>query len=157
MKLLDSARFQGYRVRRQIDERTFQEYFFLRPKGKRLRRQDRLAAKAPADVRDNERRSRQQNLRGKAAKGLVPGILRLKGESADMMTPVFEVGCMSVTQGKIVNTTVSSNQHGGAVAWQPALACFTLYEGISKRSRNYRDLPGAKPTKIQVACPARKP
>ena len=37
VELLDTSRFVGFRVRRQIAGQTFQEYFSLKKDGKRLR------------------------------------------------------------------------------------------------------------------------
>jgi hypothetical protein len=158
VELLDSPRFYGYRVRRQIDGKTYQEYFSLKPNGKRLRGLERVGVKATADARDDELRVRQQKLRGKAAKevhisakGQVRGILcRLKAEKNGTRTPVFQVGLMSVVKGKIVNTTVSINKYGIDAAWQRAVDYFVTHKGISKRTRAYRDLLAAQPSVAQV-------
>ena len=37
VELLDNPRFFGFRVRRQIEGKTYQEYFSLKASGKRLR------------------------------------------------------------------------------------------------------------------------
>ena len=44
VELLDNPRFHGFRVRRQIDGKTYQEYFSLKESGKRLRGAKRAAA-----------------------------------------------------------------------------------------------------------------
>lgn len=158
VELLDNPRFHGYRVRRQIDGKTFQEYFSLKPDGKRLRGAQRAEVKARAEARDAELGARQQKLRNKAAKevhisgkGQVRGILcRLKAEKNGTRTPVFQVGLMSVEKGKIVNTTVSINKFGIDAAWQRAVDYFVTHKGISRRSRAYRDLLAAKPSVAQV-------
>ncbi len=54
VELLDSPRFYGFRVRRQIAGKTYQEYFSLKENGKRVRGAKRAAAKNQADVRDAE-------------------------------------------------------------------------------------------------------
>ena len=158
VELLDSSRFHGYRVRRQIEGKTYQEYFSLKQNGKRLRGQARAAVKEAADARDRELGERQARRRSKAAKevhiagkGQVRGILcRLKSEKNGSKTPVFQVGLMSVVKGKIVNTTVSINKYGVDAAWQRAVDYYATHRGISPRSVAYRDLLGAKPTAAQV-------
>ena len=52
VELLDSPRFHGFRVRRQIGGKTHQEYFPLKVDGKRLRGAKRAALKAQAEKRD---------------------------------------------------------------------------------------------------------
>ena len=52
VELLDTTRFFGFRVRRQIAGQTFQEYFSLKKNGKRLRGADRAKIKAKAENRD---------------------------------------------------------------------------------------------------------
>ena len=158
VELLDTSRFHGYRVRRQIEGKTYQEYFSLKPNGKRLRGQQRTAVQALAQARDDELRELQQKLRGKSAravhiagKGQVRGILcRLKAEKNGSKTPVFQVGLMSVVKGKIVNTTVSINKFGVEAAWQRAVDYFATHKGISRRSRAYRELLAAQPSAAQV-------
>ena len=43
LELLDNPRFYGYRVRRQIEGKTYQEYFSLKENSKRLRGAKRTA------------------------------------------------------------------------------------------------------------------
>ena len=43
VELLNTPRFYGFRVRRQIDGRTYQEYFSLKADGKRIRGPERAA------------------------------------------------------------------------------------------------------------------
>ena len=43
VELLDTPRFHGYRVRRQINGKTYQEYFSLKEDGKRIRGSKRSA------------------------------------------------------------------------------------------------------------------
>jgi hypothetical protein len=49
VELLDTTRFHGFRVRRQIAGKTFQEYFSLKANGKRMRGADRAKVKAKAE------------------------------------------------------------------------------------------------------------
>jgi hypothetical protein len=51
VELLDTPRFHGYRVRRHINGKTYQEYFSLKEDGKRIRGSKRSAIKKQADAR----------------------------------------------------------------------------------------------------------
>ena len=158
VELLDTPRFHGFRVRRQIAGKTYQEYFPLKEDGKRVRGAKRAAIKKRADARDDELASRQRAAREKAAKeihidakGQVRGILcRQKAEKSGTQTPVFQIGVMSQLENKIVNTTVSINRYGAKEAWHRAVDFFVSHKGISKRSRAYRDLMAAQPSAAQV-------
>jgi hypothetical protein len=158
VELLDNPRFHGFRVRRQIDGKTYQEYFSLKEEGKRLRGAKRAAVKAIAEKRDAELAKVQQKSKDKADKeiqlddsGQVKGILcRLKKEKSGSMTPVFQVGIMSRETNKIVNTTVSLNRHGIPAAWEKAVDFYCRHKAISKRSKVYKDLMAMCPTKAKV-------
>lgn len=158
VELLDNPRFHGFRVRRQIDGKTYQEYFSLKANGKRLRGAKRAEVKSVADKRDEELATIQQRSRDKADKeiqldaaGQVKGILcRLKKEKSGTMTPVFQVGIMSRETGKIVNTTVSINRHGIEGAWTRAVDFYCRHKQISKRTKIYKDLIAMCPKKAQV-------
>ena len=52
VELLDTTRFHGFRVRRQIAGKTYQEYFSLKKDGKRVRGAGRAAVKLQAEERD---------------------------------------------------------------------------------------------------------
>ena len=158
VELLDNPRFHGFRVRRQIDGKTFQEYFSLKENGKRLRGAKRAAVKEVAEKRDAELAAMQQKSKDKADKeisvdgsGQVKGILcREKKEKSGTMTPVFQVGIMSRVTGKIVNTTVSINKHGIPGAWERAVDFYCKHKNISKRSNVYKNLIARCPKKAQV-------
>lgn len=158
VELLDNPRFHGFRVRRQIEGKTYQEYFSLKQNGKRLRGAARAAVKEVAEKRDAELAVVQQRSKDKADKeiqldesGQVKGILcRLKKEKSGTMTPVFQVGIMSRLNNKIVNTTVSLNKHGIAGAWAKAVDFYCDHKQISKRTKIYKDLIGMCPKKAQV-------
>jgi transposase-like protein len=158
VELLDSSRFHGFRVRRQIEGKTYQEYFSLKVGGRRLRGDKRAAVRLRSETRDGELAQRQRAARDKAAKavhiyaqGQIRGILcRLKAEKSGTMTPVFQIGVMSQLTDKIVNTTVSINKYGVESAWRRAVDFFVAHKGISKRSRAYRDLLAAQPTEAQA-------
>lgn len=158
VELLDTPRFFGYRVRRQILGKTYQEYFSLKENGKRLRGERRAQIKARAEDRDEALARQQHSLQQKRAKevridsnGQVRGILcRLKAEKSGNRTPVFQIGVMSLLENRIVNTTVSINKFGVAEAWRRAVEFYARHKKISKRSAAYRALLDAEPSAAQV-------
>ena len=158
VELLDTPRFHGFRVRRQINGKTYQEYFSLKANSKRIRGAKRAAIKAVAEARDLELKTSQSSLKAKAAKeihidskGRVRGILfRMKTEKSGTNTPVFQIGIMSTLENKIVNTTVSINLHGLEGAWEKAVDFYTKHKQISKRARAYKQLMAAKPSKAAL-------
>ena len=158
VELLDTPRFFGYRVRRQIQGKTYQEYFSLKENGKRLRGDKRARVKAAAEARDDELARRQQTLQKRRAKevhidadGQVRGILcRLKAEKSGNRTPVFQIGVMSLKEDRIVNTTVSINRFGIADAWRRAVDFYATHKQISKRSKAYQSLLAAQPTPARL-------
>lgn len=164
VELLDTTRFHGFRVRRQIAGKTFQEYFSLKENGKRLRGAKRAEVKVRAEERDAVLEKQQAKAKAEAAKtalfdktGKVRGILfRMKTEKSGTRTPVFQIGIMSAKAEKIVNTTVSINLHGLEGAWQKAVAFYIDHKKISKRSQIYKKLLLAQPTTAQLAAMKRK-
>jgi hypothetical protein len=158
VELLDNPRFHGFRVRRQIEGKTYQEYFSLKENSKRLRGAKKAAVKAIADARDTELAGVQDKAKDKAAKqiqfdesGQIKGILcRLKREKSGTMTPVFQVGIMSRESGKIVNTTVSINKHGIESAWSQAVEFYCRHKLINKRSNVFKELLSMCPKKAKV-------
>ena len=153
VELLDTPRFHGYRVRRQINGKTYQEYFSLKEGGRRIRGAKRERIRRKAEARDADLSGQQRNARDKAArevhvdsKGRVRGILfRMKTEKSGTKTPVFQIGIMSTLENKIVNTTVSIHLHGLAGAWAKAVEFYAAHKKISAKSRAYSDLMKAKP------------
>jgi hypothetical protein len=158
VELLDTTRFHGFRVRRQISGKTFQEYFSLKTNGKRMRGAERANVKAKADARDSVLAKQQTKAKTETArsalfdtKGKVRGILfRMKTEKSGTRTPVFQIGIMSTKLNKIVNTTVSINLHGLKEAWQKAVDFYVGHKKISKKSLLYRKLVRAQPNKAQL-------
>ena len=158
VELLDTPRFHGFRVRRQINGKTYQEYFSLKENGKRIRGDKRAGIKRKADARDAELAKQQQGAKDKAArevhiddKGRVRGILfRMKTEKSGTKTPVFQIGIMSTLENKIVNTTVSINLHGLKGAWQKAVDFYAKHKRINKRSKAYAALLKAKPSEADL-------
>ena len=57
VELLDNPRFYGYRVRRQIEGQTYQEYFSLKQNSKRLRGARKNEVKGIAEARDADKDS----------------------------------------------------------------------------------------------------
>ncbi|MFT5011578.1 MAG: hypothetical protein ACJAX5_000084 [Patiriisocius sp.] len=164
VELLDTTRFHGFRVRRQIAGKTFQEYFSLKENGKRLRGERRAKVKQQAEDRDAVLAKQQAKAKAEAAKtalfdkdGKVRGILfRMKTEKSGTRTPVFQIGIMSAKAGKIVNTTVSINLHGLSGAWDKAVDFYIDHKKISKRSGTYKQLLKACPSKAQLEAMKRK-
>jgi len=164
VELLDTTRFHGFRVRRQIAGKTYQEYFSLKENGKRLRGEARAKVKQQAEDRDAVLAKQQAKAKAEAAKtalfdkdGKVRGILfRMKTEKSGTRTPVFQIGIMSAKAGKIVNTTVSINLHGLKGAWEKAVEFYIDHKKISKRAAIYKELLKACPSKAQLEAMKRK-
>ncbi|MDA9298001.1 hypothetical protein OAD22_03705 [Pseudomonadales bacterium] len=164
VELLDTTRFHGFRVRRQIAGKTYQEYFSLKKDSKRMRGAARAAVKQQAEERDAVLQKLQAKAKAEAAKnalfdkdGKVRGILfRMKTEKSGTRTPVFQIGIMSAKVGKIVNTTVSINLHGLETAWQKAVDFYIDHKKISKRAKVYQELLSAQPSKAQLDAMKRK-
>ena len=164
VELLDTTRFYGFRVRRQIAGKTYQEYFSLKADGKRMRGTDRAKVKSMAEARDAVLARQQAKARAQAAedllfdgKGKVRGILfRMKTEKSGTRTPVFQIGIMSTRLDKIVNTTVSINLHGLKGAWQKAVDFYADHKKISRKSATYRKLVRAQPSKVQLDAMKRR-
>ena len=158
VELLDTTRFHGFRVRRQIVGKTYQEYFSLKKNGRRLRGADRAKVKAKAEARDAVLARQQRKAKSEAdeaalfsTRGKVRGILfRMKTEKSGARTMVFQIGIMSAKLNKIVNTTVSINLHGLKGAWQKAVDFYAEHKKISRRSPLYRKLLRAQPTRGQL-------
>lgn len=164
VELLDTTRFYGFRVRRQIAGKTFQEYFSLKKNGKRLRGAERAKIKTRAETRDVVLAKQQAKAKTEAAqsalfdtKGKVRGILfRMKTEKSGTRTPVFQIGIMSTKLNKIVNTTVSINLHGLKGAWIKAVDFYVAHKKISKRSAIYKKLLRAQPNRAQLEALKKK-
>ncbi len=158
VELLDTPRFHGFRVRRQIEGKTYQEYFSLKENGKRIRGPRRDTIRKQAEARDIELARSQRKAKDKAAKevhvdarGRVRGILfRMKTEKSGSKTPVFQIGIMSTLENKIVNTTVSINLHGLDGAWAKAVDFYARHKKISRQSKAYAELLRAKPSEADL-------
>lgn len=162
VKLLDNEAFYGYRVRRTVDSKLFQEYFSLKAGGKRLVGQKKKAVEKQAMKRDAELATQQEKAkqRNKADRcfnddGTVRGISYLvKTEKSGTKTPIFQVGIASELDNKIICTSYSINAHGKANAWNMAVETFAQHKRISKASKLYKELLKAMPK--AAAKPKRK-
>ena len=80
VELLDSPRFYGYRVRRQINGRAYQEYLSLIEDGKRLKGRHRISIKNQAELRDAELKNLQsKNKKNQDKKVKLNGKGQVKG------------------------------------------------------------------------------
>ena len=164
VELLNSHRFLGFRVRRQIDNETYQEYFSLKQGGRPMHDAARAEVRRQAEDRDaqlamNQRAARERALREVQvdADGHVRGIVfRWKKGKNGKRSPLFQVGITSLVDGNVVNTTVSVNRHGLDEAWRRAIDFYARHRRILKGSDAYRELLRARPpaTVLERAPPA---
>ena len=164
VELLNSRRFLGFRVRRQIDNETYQEYFSLKKGGRLMHDAARAEVRRQAEDRDaqlaiTQRAARERTLREVQvdADGHVRGILfRWKKGKNGKKSPVFQVGITSLVNGNVVNTTVSINRHGLDEAWRRAVEFFARHRRILEASDAHRELLRARPpaTVLERAPPA---
>lgn len=158
VKLLDNDAFYGYRVRRTVDGKLFQEYFSLKKDGKRMTGAARKRVENAAMRRDKALAKEQLNAKhaNKAercfnANGSVRGISYLvKTEKSGTKTPIFQVGIASEKDGKIICTSYSINAHGKKAAWEMAVATFAQHKDISKSTKLYKQLLAAMPGRVSA-------
>ena len=153
VKLIDNEAFYGFRVRRTVNGRLYQEYFSLKKGGKRLgprptRRVERLGEARDEELRIEQQKSRQR-LKAELCfhgDGSVKGISYLvKTEKSGTRTPIFQIGIASELEGKIICTSFSINAHGAEAAWVKAVATYTRHKKISRGSKLYKKISGAMP------------
>lgn len=164
VELLNSRRFHGFRVRRQIDNETYQEYFSLKRGGRLMHAAARAEIRRQAEVRDAQLAMNQCAAREHAMRevhvdddGHVRGILfRWKRGRNGKRSPLFQVGITSLLSGNVVNTTVSINLHGLDEAWRRAVDFYARHRRIPEGSDAYRKLLRSKPppTVLERAPPA---
>jgi hypothetical protein len=155
VKLLDNEAFYGFRVRRTVDGKLFQEYFSLKEGGVRLVGRARKVVEQNALRRDQELAQLQVKMRerNKAERcfnndGTVRGIsYLLKTEKSGAVTPIFQLGIASDLEQKIVCTSFSLNAHGGEEAWRKAIDTYAKHKVIRKNTKLYKQLLAAKPAK----------
>lgn len=153
VKLLDNDAFYGYRVRRTVNGRLYQEYFSLKQSGKRissrLKKQIKLEAFARDEVLAEEQRRVREALKPQRcfnADGTVKGIsYLLKTEKSGTVTPIFQVGIASELEEKVVCTSFSLNAHGEANAWNKAIDTYAKHKIIRKNTKLYKQLLKASP------------
>ncbi len=153
VKLLDNQAFYGYRVRRTVDGKLYQEYFSLKQNGKRLTGAKKKAVETLAQDRDRELETLQIKAREAAkdercfnADGSVKGIsYLLKTEKSGNLTPIFQVGIASELERKTVCTSFSLNAHGPDGAWEKAVDAYAKHKAIKRNSKLYKRLKSAMP------------
>ena len=158
VKLIDNDAFYGYRVRRTVDGKLYQEYFSLKGrsasgKTKKLTGKDKKAVLDKAQARDEELQTLQSKAKQarKAERcfredGTVKGISFLKKrEKSGNVTPIFQVGIASQVEDKIVCTSFSVNAHGLEGAWRRAVESYAYHKGISKNSKLFKQVMAQMP------------
>lgn len=153
VKLLDNDAFYGYRVRRSVDGKLYQEYFSLKREGKRMNAKERREVEKVALARDvalrqEQERSRQQRKIERCFNddGTVRGISYVvKTEKSGTLTPIYQVGIVSSLERKVICTSYSLNAHGREGAWLKAVETYARHKEISKQSRLYKQLLNGKP------------
>lgn len=153
VKLLDNEAFYGYRVRRTVNGKLYQEYFSLKKQGKplgpRLRKQVESQASQRDEVLAEEQRRVKKQLKSQRcfnADGSVKGISHLlKTEKSGTVTPIFQIGIASELENKIVCTSFSLNAHGKQQAWRKAVEAYAKHKLISKNSKLYKKLLQSMP------------
>ena len=153
VKLIDNDAFYGYRVRRTVDGKLFQEYLSLKKGGKRMgaTAQKKVLSQAKARDLELEEAQRKAKERKKSERcfhtdGSVKGISFLKKkEKSGNLTPIFQVGIASELENKIVCTSFSVNAHGLKGAWEKAVAAFCEHKNIRKGSKLYKQILAAMP------------
>lgn len=153
VKLIDNEAFYGYRVRRTVDGKLFQEYYSLKKAGKRMGPKLAKAIQAEANERDAKLAEMQKQAKNshKAERcfhsdGSVKGISFLKKkEKSGNLTPIFQVGIASELDGKIVCTSFSVNAHGLKGAWESAVESYCSHKMIKKGTKLYKQIVAAMP------------
>lgn len=153
VKLIDNEAFYGFRVRRTVDGRLYQEYFSLKRAGKRLGVRRTRAVERVAQARDDELRLEQEKCKRKRKAercfhpdGRVKGISYLiKTEKSGTKTPIFQIGIASELERKIICTSYSINAHGLEQAWAKAVRAYARHKKISRSSDLYAQLMAAMP------------
>ncbi len=153
VKLLDNEAFYGYRVRRTVNGKLYQEYFSLKKNGKRMGPRLRKQVENEARRRDEELAAEQEQVKRKLKAdrcfnpdGSVKGIsYLLKTEKSGTVTPIFQIGIASELENKIVCTSFSLNAHGKERAWRNAVETYAKHQLISKNSKLYKQLLKSMP------------
>jgi hypothetical protein len=153
VKLLDNKAFYGYRVRRTVAGKLYQEYFSLKTGGARLEGKSKSDVEQEALSRDAVLEAQQQRYLDETKEdrcfksdGTVRGIsYLLKTEKSGNLTPIFQVGVASKVENKTVCTSFSLNAHGSDDAWQRAVEAYAKHKSIRKNTKLYQRLIKAMP------------
>lgn len=153
VKLIDNEAFYGFRVRRTVNGRLYQEYFSLKKDGKRMGPRQLKAVEKQALARDVELQQEQEKAKQRLkaercfnSDGTVKGIsYLLKREKSGNLTPIFQIGIASDIEQKIVCTSYSLNAHGKRGAWQMAVETYAKHKSIRKNTKLYQKLVSAMP------------
>ena len=153
VKLIDNEAFYGFRVRRTVNGRLYQEYMSLKKGGKRLGPRQTRSVERLAEARDEELRQEQQKSRQRRkpelcfhGDGSVKGISYLvKTEKSGTRTPIFQIGIASELDAKIICTSFSINAHGPETAWLKAVETYVRHKKISKGSKLYKKIADSMP------------
>ncbi|MFT6475991.1 MAG: hypothetical protein ACJA1T_000706 [Zhongshania aliphaticivorans] len=153
VKLLDNKAFYGFRVRRTVAGKLYQEYFSLKNGGARLEGKLKNEVEKQANERDaileaEQRRYLEETKEDRCFKsdGTVRGIsYLLKTEKSGNLTPIFQVGVASKLEQKTVCTSFSLNAHGSDDAWHKAVEAYSKHKSIRKNSKLYQRLLKAMP------------
>jgi len=154
VKLLDNDAFYGYRVRRTVNGKLYQEYFSLKQDGDRVQGRNKKLVEQAALRRDEELAQMQNKMREKLksdrcfnSDGSIRGIsYLLKTEKSGAVTPIFQLGIASELEQKIVCTSFSLNAHGKEEAWRKAVDTYAKHKVIRKNTKLYKQLLDAKPS-----------
>ena len=158
VKLLDNEAFYGYRVRRTVNGKLYQEYFSLKKDAKRMGPTLRKKVEKQAIARDEALGEEQKRIKQKLkaercfnSNGSVKGISYLqKTEKSGTVTPIFQIGIASELDSKIVCTSFSLNAHGKAGAWKMAVEAYAKHKKIAKGSKLFKKLLAAMPKKAKA-------
>ncbi|CAA0091471.1 Uncharacterised protein [Zhongshania aliphaticivorans] len=153
VKLLDNKAFYGYRVRRTVAGKLYQEYFSLKNGGARLEGRRKKSVENEALARDAVLEAQQKRYLDETKEercfksdGTVRGIsYLLKTEKSGNLTPIFQVGVASKVVNKTVCTSFSLNAHGSGDAWQRAVEAYAKHKSIRKNTKLYQRLLKAMP------------
>lgn len=159
VKLIDNDAFYGFRVRRAVNGRLYQEYFSLKKGGKRMGVRQIRGVEKLAQARDHqlflEQQKSKQRRKGELCfhpDGRVKGISYLvKTEKSGTRTPIFQIGIASQLEGKVVCTSYSINAHGAEGAWRKAVNTYAKHKKISRNSKLHQRLMAAIPEAAQAA------
>lgn len=152
VKLLDNAGFYGYRVRRIVNGKQYQEYFSLKCEGARLQGLTQIAVEQAALRRDAELAQLQEKMRKqlKADRcfkndGSIRGVKYLLiTKKNGMVSPVFQLTIASKLERRFFCTTISVNAHGCEEAWRKAIDIYAKHKVVAKNTNLFRRLLNAK-------------